>query len=646
MSLLTLKSINKYYGAGEGRQHILKDISLTIERGEFVAIMGQSGSGKSTLMNILGCLDTPSAGSYTVNGKETGDMDADQLSRLRRDTFGFIFQRYHLLNLLSAGANVALPGIYAGQPKATRESRAKGLMAQLKLEEKFASLPNELSGGQQQRVSIARALMNGGEVILADEPTGALDSQSGTAVMEVLESLNKQGHTIVLVTHDASIAAYASRVLEIKDGEIVSDKAQKHQGQNEGPTYTNISLNSKSFDRYQLAEAFLMSVQAIKAHKLRSLLTMLGVIIGVASVVVVVALGMGSQKRIIEDIQSMGTNTITIFPGEGFGDRYSWRIKTLTAHDAIALAKQQYVDSAAPEINSAGVILHGNISGNAQLQGVGEQYFLVRGIQLESGRFFNSADINESASVAVLNHETKNQIFPDGNAVGKIIFFGRKPLVVIGVARPFNSMLSPSGDLGIWTPYSTAMFKIIGSQDINSISVKIKDGVNVQLAEKGITDFLATRHGGKKDFFTFNADSIKQTVEKATNTLTILISGIAFISLVVGGIGVMNIMLVSVTERTPEIGIRMALGASRNSILAQFLIEAVLLCLVGGGIGVGIAFITGFGIELLVENFPLSYSIEALCLAVLCSISIGVFFGFVPAKNASRLNPIVALARE
>ena len=645
MSLLEIKAINRWFGTGENRVQVLKDINLSIEKGDFVAIIGQSGSGKSTLMNIIGCLDVPSSGSYKIDGVETAAMTADEQAALRRSSFVFIFQRYNLLGTLTARENVALPAVYAGMEYGERMKRADELLAQLGLAGKEENRPSELSGGQQQRVSIARALMNGGEIILADEPTGALDTGSGKNVMEILHKLHDAGHTIVMVTHDPTIAANANRVIEISDGRIIAD----HSKNTDIPPSNIESIeehNSWHFYRDQFFESFLMSIQAIMAHKMRSFLTMLGIIIGIASVVSVVALGRGSQEKILENINAMGTNTVSVYPGYGYGDRRSSRIKTLTVGDAEVLKQQDYVDSVTPGVNTSGTLTYDNQSLSAQLYGVGDQYFDVRGIKLAFGRLFNEDDVTQNSQVVVIDDNTKNKLFADGtNPLGKVILFNKRPLRIIGVTEPNNNGFSDSDSLQLFTPYTTLMNRISGSKYITSVTVKVKDNVNSQTAEKGIIELLKVRHG-TEDFFTRNSDTIKQTIESTTGTMTLLISSIALISLVVGGIGVMNIMLVSVTERVKEIGIRMAIGARQHNILEQFLIEAVLICLIGGLVGVLFSFAISMLFNLLATDFAMSFSTISIVMAVLCSSVIGVLFGFMPAKRASQLNPIDALSRD
>lgn len=640
MKLIEIEKLNKYFGTGENQAHILKDINLSIDQGDFVAIIGASGSGKSTLMNIIGCLDTASSGVCRIDGKETIAMNADELSDLRQRKFGFIFQRYNLLAALNANENVALPAVYAGMPSRERKSRADALLDKLGLKEKTQNRPNQLSGGQQQRVSIARALMNGGEIILADEPTGALDSKSGETVLEILKDLHREGHTIIMVTHDPNIAATASRVIEIKDGRIIKDERQQPY-QHEQKLTKGKYRAPRFWD--QLVESFKMATSAIMAHKLRALLTMLGIVIGIASVISVVALGRGTQQQVLSNINSLGTNTMTIMNGTGFGDRRANLTKNLTISDAELLNKQGFVDSTTPSSNLSATVIYGNTNVTGSVNGVGEQYLNVKGMKMVSGRFFNASEVKEAAQVVVIDANTQKDLGIIAPVEGKVILVDKKPLKIIGLASESNNMNQTS--LKLWTPYTTLMQRISGEKHIDSLTVKVKDEVESQTAEKSVISLLSAKHG-KKDFFIMNSDTIKQTITSTTNTLTLLISSIALISLVVGGIGVMNIMLVSVTERTKEIGVRMAIGAKQRNILQQFLIEAILICLLGGVIGILLAgtIITLF--NTFGSNFKMLLSLESVVLAVFFSTLIGVVFGYMPAKNASKLNPIVALSQE
>lgn len=652
--LLEVSDLTREFPAGEGTVQILKGIDLKIYAGELVAIVGQSGSGKSTLMNILGCLDKPSAGSYKVNGRETRQLEPDELAQLRREYFGFIFQRYHLLGDLSASGNVEVPAIYAGVDSQLRQQRSAELLSELGLEERLHHRPSQLSGGQQQRVSIARALMNGGDVILADEPTGALDKNSGIEVMRILRELNAKGHTIILVTHDLNVAKNATRIIEISDGNIISDRANvpenadsdlEHQTLQRTPQKKTSAWRS-FFDR--LGEAFRMALLAMNAHRMRTFLTMLGIIIGIASVVSVVALGNGSQKQILENISSLGTNTITVYQGRGFGDNSrASQVKTLVPADAEALAEQPYVDGVSPSANTSVTLRYKDTEASATVNGVSADFFYVRGMTFKSGQPFDKNSVTQRAQDVVIDTNTEKTFFADGtNPVGQVLLLGSVPSRIIGVIDAQQGFMGSSDSLNVYLPYSTVMSRMLGQSNVRSIIVRIKDEYPSSAAENAILTLLEQRHGAQ-DVFTQNSDSIRETIQQTTATMTLLISAIAVISLVVGGIGVMNIMLVSVTERTQEIGVRMAVGARQSDILQQFLIEAILVCLLGGVLGVllslGIGQIIGHFAKGIIE---MSYSTTSIVAAFVCSSMIGIVFGFLPARNAAQLDPVAALARE
>ena len=645
--LLQLHGISRRFQAGDQNVTVLKEINLSIAQGEMVAIVGASGSGKSTLMNILGCLDRPSDGDYQVAGRSTARLDRDSLAELRREHFGFIFQRYHLLGDLSAQGNVEVPAVYAGHARSARQQRAADLLQRLGLAQRLNYRPSQLSGGQQQRVSIARALMNGGEVILADEPTGALDSHSGQEVMSILKDLHARGHTVVIVTHDMQVAEHAQRIIELSDGEIVADrrKTTAHTVARL-PIALDNAVSRWQSQRDRLYEAFKMALLAMASQRLRTLLTMLGIIIGIASVVSVVALGKGSQQQVLANINAMGTSTLEVYPGKDFGDMRSAAVQTLRATDADALAQQGYVHSVTPTVSSSTTFRYGNQSVSGTVNGVGEQYFLVRGYSIDSGMAFNRHSVDQLMQEAVIDENTRNKLFPHGaNPLGEVILLGSLPCRIIGVAAKKQSGFGSDENLNVWIPYTTAMKRMLGQSYLKSITVRVNDDIDLTSAEDGVTRLLSQRHGGK-DFFVMNTDSIRQTIEKTTATLTLLVSMIALISLVVGGIGVMNIMLVSVTERTREIGVRMAVGARASDIMQQFLIEAVLVCLLGGTLGVLLSLGIGVVFSQFSDNFTMVYSTESIVAAFICSTLIGVIFGFFPARRAAGMDPIHALERE
>lgn len=630
-----------------GQTSILKNVNLSIEKGEFVAIVGQSGSGKTSLLNIIGTLDEPSSGSYIFENYEVTKLNTGEKSKLRREKIGFIFQRYNLLSLLNAKENVALPAIYAGFDTKERNKRAEEILSDLGLENKINSKPNELSGGQQQRVSIARALMNGGDLILADEPTGALDSKSGEMVLEILQKLNAQGHTIILVTHDSNIAAKARRIIEIKDGEIIKDsKANTNLAQ---MTLKPMPKEIKTYIllKNQVLECLKIAYSSIIAYKLRSLLTMLGIIIGIASVVSVVALGLGSQKQVFESISRLGTNTIEVRSGKGLGDIRSGKV-TLSLSDLYTLQDLPQLESVEAQDSTSDIATYGNTSLNARMEGGGVNLFKIKNLTLKYGRIFNEEELKNGENVAVIDSNGQNRLFVGLEAeqiLNKTVIFGKQPFKIIGILAKDSWRPESDVTVRLYAPYTTLRNKITGSRVVKQIVAKVRDDASPTLAEEAIVRTLELKRG-QKDFFTVNSDSIKQSIEENTKTFTLLISSIAIIALVVGGIGVMNIMIVSVSERTREIGIRMAIGARKEDILLQFLIEAVMICIIGAILGVVLSFVVVFLFNTFSTDFLMIVSSGSIMLGLVSSIFIGLVFGFSPAKNAANLNPINALSKE
>ncbi len=649
--IIALEAVRREFAAGDTRVLALDDISLSIAPGEMVAIIGSSGSGKSTLLNILGCLDHATSGSYRVAGRDVSVLDADALATLRREHFGFIFQRYHLLAELSAVGNVEVPAIYAAIDGRERRSRAEELLVRLGMADRCGHRPNQLSGGQQQRVSIARALINGAEVILADEPTGALDRRSGEEVLKILTELHREGRTIIIVTHDPDVAARAERVIELRDGRIVADRhaAAPEPSDAAPPPARTLAATAPlwSTGLRRLREASRMALLSMAAHRLRSFLTMLGIIIGIAAVSSVVALGNASQRKVLSDISNLGTNTIEVFPGKDFGDARASKIKTLVLDDARALGRQGFIAGATPTVSTSTTVRYRHTESNALVNGVDESYFRVKGAKLSKGRLFDAEAVRNIERQAVIDDNTRKTFFADDQTegIGRVIWVGTVPCRVVGVIAQQQGGFGSNQNLSVYLPYTTLQAQFTGDRSLRSILLRVSDDVSTDLAQQAVTTLLTRRHS-TKDFVILNTDDIRRTITSTTQTLAFLVAAIAVISLIVGGIGVMNIMLVSVSERTAEIGVRMAVGARRSDILQQFLVEATLISSVGGAAGIMVALLLGAAINLLVPGFQVSYSPISIAAAFLTSSGIGIGFGYFPARRASFLDPVVALTRE
>lgn len=608
--LIELKGVSRTYGNGDQTRTVLKNVDLTIVAGEMVAIIGASGSGKSTLMNIMGCLDVPNRGDYYIDGQNAACLSPDELARVRREHIGFIFQRYHLIPDLSALGNVEIPAIYANSERDSRRQRATALLGRLGLEGREHHKPCELSGGQQQRVSIARALINGGKIILADEPTGALDSQSGQEVLAILNELNRRGHTVVMVTHDMKVARHAKRIIELCDGEIIADSGGCVSATETLPQTNSIRQSYWKTLLDRTRESMQMALKAMKTHRLRTTLTMIGIVFGIASVVTVVALGEGARQETLEEIKSLGTNVVSIYPGQDLFDDSIESIRTLVPADANALAKQGFIDSVSPEVSASDNIRFLGKSAIASINGVGREHFRVKGIELLQGTTFR--DDRNALQEVIIDENTRKAIFDNTGlqALGQIVFLGSVPARVVGIAKS-NNRSDASNRITVWMPYSTVMYRIVGKPVLTGISVRLKDNVDNEAAISAISQLLTRRHG-IKDFQLYNFEQIRKSIEHTSMTFSILILMVACISLMIGSIGVMNIMLISVTERTHEIGVRMAVGARRSDIMQQFIIEAVLVCLIGGALGIALSYITGALFNALADGiFAAIYSWQA-----------------------------------
>jgi macrolide transport system ATP-binding/permease protein len=641
--LLSLHNIKKYYQAGDNVVKALDDIDLSIWPGEFVAIMGQSGSGKSTLMNIIGCLDKPTAGSYHVMGQESAHLSADELATLRRETFGFVFQRYNLLANGTAVDNVEIPAVYAGIPKAERRSRASDLLKQLGLESRSGNRPSQLSGGQQQRVAIARALMNNPPVILADEPTGALDSATGIEVMALLKTLHEQGRTIILITHDEHVAQHADRIITIQDGRVLSDTHPHGSSAARPFETTNITQVSSSNLLQEILESAKMALQALRVNIFRTALTLLGIIIGVAAVITMLAIGNGSKQQVLGQISAMGTNLLSVRPGAP-GIRGASDVATMTLQDADAILQLPNISAVLPERSGRYTVRIGNKDYMTTVQGMGPSMPQVRDWAMGSGHFFTDNDMRSYAPVAVLGQTVVDQLFGDNDPIGQYVLIRNVPFEVIGVLeRKGAAMWGGDQDDAVFIPITTGLIRLFGQSYVNGITVQVTDLKLLDDTQQAITDLLIERHRAE-DFSARNMASIIEMATSTQNTLTILLGAVAAISLLVGGIGVMNIMLVSVTERTREIGVRMATGARQRNILVQFNTEAAVVCIVGGLAGIAIGVSLAWGLSLF--DVPVAFTVMPPVVAFSSAFLTGLLFGYLPARKAARLDPVIALSSE
>ncbi|SHN18032.1 macrolide transport system ATP-binding/permease protein [Pseudomonas asturiensis] len=654
--LIDLRAIRKSYGGGDSPQvNVLQGIDLSIHAGEFVAIVGASGSGKSTLMNILGCLDRPTSGEYLFAGENVAELGSDELAWLRREAFGFVFQGYHLIPSGSAQENVEMPAIYAGTPAAQRHARAAALLDRLGLASRTGNRPHQLSGGQQQRVSIARALMNGGHIILADEPTGALDSQSGADVMTLLDELASQGHVVILITHDRDVAARARRIIEISDGRIVSDTlngtADAAQPATNPVALQAVDLRARLAQgsstrgawKGELLDAVQAAWRVMWINRFRTALTLLGIVIGVASVVVMLAVGEGSKRQVMAQMSSFGSNIIYL-NGKAPSPRAPKGIITL--EEVAALGDLPEVRMIMPVNGGQAGVRFGNVDHSSYVGGNDTHFPAIFNWPVVEGSYFTEADEQSAAAVAVIGHKVRQKLFGDRiDPIGQYILIENVPFQVVGVLQEKGAS---SGDLDsdnrIAIPYSSASIRLFGSQDPEYITLATRDADNVKQAEAAIRDLLDRLHNGKQDYELTNNAAMIQAEARTQNTLSLMLGSIAAISLLVGGIGVMNIMLMTVRERTREIGIRMATGARQTDILRQFLTEAVMLSVVGGLAGIVLAL--GMGAVLLLSKVAVAFSLSAVAGAFGCALITGVIFGFMPARKAARLDPVAALTSQ
>ena len=654
--MLELVNVHRTYQIGDSTVHALRGVSVTIEQGEFVAVMGASGSGKSSLLQILGLLDNPDNGEFLIFGNNVNTLSEDEKAGVRNNVAGFVFQQFHLLKRMDIVDNVRLPYIYSGIKGDFRQEAIKRLRM-VGLDNRIDHTPNQLSGGEQQRVAIARALVRDPLIIFADEPTGNLDTKNSAEIMKILQGLNAEGKTIIMVTHEKEIAAYAKRIITMRDGIIVSDECKPGMepiAAVSGDTAFDIRAAEKGSlwqdGRFVgfIAQAF----QAILANKMRSFLSVLGILVGVASVIAMMALGDGAKEAMQEQLKSMGSNMLSIRAGSAKirgAAQGAGAVARFTFLDVDAIASlHTLVKNASGVVNGNGMIVFGNKNWTTGLNGVGYDYGTMRAAIPSIGRWFTPEEIQTREKVAIIGVTVVKQLFDNTNPIGKTVKINRINFTVIGIA-PAKGFSGPQDqDDVVFIPVTTAMYRVLGKTYLSGIFVEVAQPNLIQRTTSAINELIRKRHRLKADDDSFNIrdmTEVQQMLSSTTQTMSLLLGSIAAISLVVGGIGIMNIMLVSVTERTREIGLRKAIGARKNDIMLQFLVESVGMTVSGGFIGI----ILGIGVSLILSFFAgwaVKTSLISVVLATAFSVLTGIFFGLWPARKAADLKPVEALRYE
>ena len=649
--MIEIRDMVKTYRMGAQEVRAVRNVSLRIHPGDFVAIMGPSGSGKSTLLHIIGCLDRPDSGVYRVSGRDLTHLGNDELAAVRNRLFGFVFQQFHLLPYADARENVELPLIYAGK-RHLKES-ARDRLKDVGLAARADHRPAELSGGEQQRVAIARALVNDPPVILADEPTGNLDTASEAEIIAVLERLNREGKTIVVVTHEQEIAAHAARIIKMRDGAVVSDERVREIARpvRESAGEGRADLHSPGGGAV-LTDHLRQALRAILTHPMRSALSMLGILIGVAAVIAMLALGGGARASIQQRLAALGSNLLMVRAGSHRQHGVALEagaVTRITLQDAEQSGRIQDVRKVAPSVTGRAQVVYGNKNWNSQVEGSSVEYEQVRAAQPTSGRFFTADEVRSRQKVALLGTTVVRELFGDSSPVGAAIKVNRVNFQVIGVLPQKGETGHRDQDDTILVPVTTAMYRLFGKDYLDSIYVEVADPARIAGVQQELKDLVIKNHRLTKEnedsFEIRNMAEMQAALESTTQTMTWLLGSIAAISLLVGGIGIMNIMLVSVTERTREIGLRKALGARYADIMYQFLIESVVMTVTGGAAGV----VLGIGASMLITalaGWAVKVSPLSIVLATLFSIAVGLVFGVWPARRAAALNPIEALRYE
>lgn len=669
--LIEVENVSFAYKAGEP---VLRGVSFVVDQGDFVAVTGPSGSGKSTLFYLLGALASSYTGDITFQGKSLRLQTEREKAIFRNDQIGFVFQQFHLMSRATVLENVLLPAYYpfdTSRPGENDRRRAIEILNQLGLGDLVNRMPHQLSGGQQQRVAIARALIRNPSVILADEPTGNLDSKSTETVMDVLKSLHADGKTIILITHSEDIARQSSRTIRFKDGQIELDSriSPLKPNSNRHLELTPRPIISQ-FPLLPYVRSFRPAWINIVRTKAKAALTMVGVVLGIAAVLTTVSLGTFAKQKILASYESLGVNTanmegwpnwrrssIQFTPAvfRAFTAERDW-IPMMKIFDEIELLSP-LVTSWSSTFNYGGL----SMSENTVAMGVSEQYYWINNQILESGRTLSALDVERANPVCVIGNEVKRQLFARESPLEKTVTIvdssGDKdiPCRVIGTLKKTPSQVDgKSPDNQVYLPYEYLQRAMTNpwEREIRDLRLKIRSGFDPDTVGKQLEGYFKSRYGNTGQFRSSSNAKVVAQMRLFLNVFSTLLTAVAMIALLVGGVGINNMMLVNLSERLKELGLRKALGATPVQIRAMVLTESVVLCGLGGLIGVVSGFIGYQGLiysaTRLLPNVTYEWIIEpfAVLIAFGAIFITGILSGLVPALRAERLEVIEALRQD
>ncbi len=665
--LIRMTNIQRAFHKGAFDVMALRQVTLSIAEGEFVAIMGPSGSGKSTLLHLLGCLDTPTRGEYTLDGINVSELDDTELSLIRNRKIGFVFQSFNLLPQYTVLQNIEAPLLYAHESLSPSPptNDAHQLAQQVGLSERLRHRPSELSGGEMQRVAIARALITRPRVILADEPTGNLDSHTGQDIMKMLKTLHEQGNTIIVVTHEQAVSEYAQRTILLKDGEVEQEIGARAPGppwsadfparpgaQASGPPWSADILST-------LPSLLRTAVRGVLLHKLRSFLSVLGIVFGIGAIIAMLAIGAGARQEIVEQIALLGTNNITVKAVERTEEtdaiHQARRSQGVTSGDVERIARiSPFITHLAPLRTFSARIQSQRATEQTRIVATTSPYQYTGNLPLSQGRFLTPADEEHEQRVCVLGADVRQDLFAFRNPVGEMVKIRNNWFRVIGVLenkelyqKELSAIQMRDANKQVYIPLSSSSV-FISSQErerIQEISIRVDEPDHVDEVARLIRIVLARVHHETEDYEVVVPRELLKQSQQAQHVFNVVLGSIAGISLLVGGIGIMNIMLATVTERTREIGVRRAIGANRKMILLQFLIETLVLTLVGGGLGILLG-VGGAWIISFFAGWRTLISLRTIILAFSISAAVGLVFGMYPASQGASMNPIAALKYE